>query len=73
MVNEVQKNFSKDRFFVGDTVLSKMTPHWGEGKVVGIYPDHFYGVIFKTNNEIRAPEIAFKCHFTGLKWVNSKN
>ena len=58
---------SKDQLFVGDRVKSKITPDWGEGIVVSIYPEQFYGVIFSGEQKDNAPEVALRCHFSGLR------
>ena len=71
LARATQKEFSKDQFFVGDRVISKITPDWGTGKVVRILSDEYYGVVFKSDDHVNSPEIALKCHFTGLKWVSA--
>ncbi len=67
VVSEVQSRIGKDQFFVGDIVFSKITPDWGEGRIVSIYPDQFYGVIFRSDQQQNGAEIALRCHFTGLQ------
>lgn len=71
MVMVAGAKFVKDQFYIGDCVESKITPDWGEGSVVGIYPDNFYGIVFKSKADRNSPSIAFKCHFTGLKWITA--
>lgn len=69
LVRRAQEKISQDRFFVGDRVTSKITHDWGEGRVVSIYKDDFYGVVFKTSQSRNSSEIALRCHFTGLKLI----
>ncbi len=71
LVKAAQEKIHKNQFFVGDRVTSKTTPDWGPGRIVSIYPDQFYGVIFKSDPSRRASEIALRCHFTGLNWAKS--
>ena len=71
LLNATKRYFHKSHFYVGDRVMSKTTPDWGVGRVVRILSDDYYGVIFKSEDQYNSPEIALKCHYTGLKWVNT--
>jgi hypothetical protein len=69
LVKETKEKMDQGRFFVGDRVMSRTTPDWGEGRVVSLYPDQYYGVIFKSEKSYQSQEVALRCHYTGLKWI----
>ena len=67
VVRKTHEKISTEQFFVGDVVVSRITPSWGVGRVVSIFPDRFYGVIFREGDRTNSPEVALRCHYSGLK------